>query len=595
VLYDHLADRWMISQFALPNFPFGPFYQCIAVSQTGDPTGAWHRYAFLYSNTKMNDYPKFGVWPDAYYMSANQFNQVSLGWGGQGVVAFERDRMLQGLSARMIYFDLYGTDPNLGGMLPSDLDGPAPPAGAPNYFAQVDDNAWGYSPDQLQIWEFHADWANPLSSTFGNKLALPAASFNANMCNYARNCIPQPGTNVKLDALSDRLMYRLQYRNFGTHQTLVTNQTVDVNGSDRAGIRWYELRKTGGAWSIYQQSSFSPDSNHRWMGSIAMNSLGTIALGYSISNASTIYPSIDVTGRLAGDPLSTLPQGVLRLYTGTGAQTHSASRWGDYSSMSVDPTDDCTFWYTTEYLQTTGSAPWRTRIGSFTIGSCVPVTPHHDVAVTLVDAPASVVQGTSATVAVTVANQGNVSENVTVAVTDNPAAGTAGTVTCPAAFPLAAGASTTVNCTWNTTGASTGTHTLNATATIAADEDPGDNAGSDTSEVTAAPPTPTMHVGGLAGTSAKQKGSKWKATVTITVHNDVHTLLSGATVTGSFSTGGSGTCTTSGAGTCSITSGALNSNTSSTTFTVTNVTQSGYSYQPSANHNPGSSITVNKP
>jgi len=601
VLYDHLADRWLISQFALPNFPFGPFHQCIAISQTGDPTGAWHRYAFLYSNTKMNDYPKFGVWPDGYYMTANQFNQASLGWGGQGVVAFERDKMLLGQPARMVYFDLYNTDPNLGGMLPADLDGLAPPAGAPNYLLALDDTTWGYPADQLELWEFDVNWTTPLSSTLTKTLTLPTVPFNPNMCGYARNCIPQPGTAVKLDAISDRLMYRLQYRNFGTHQTLVTNHTVDANGSDRAGIRWYELRKSGGAWSINQQSTYSPDTNHRWMGSAAMNGQGSIGLGYSMSNASTKYPSIDVTGRLSSDALNTMTQGELEIRTGTGSQTHSASRWGDYSSLSVDPTDDCTFWYTTEYLQTTGSAPWRTRIGSFTVGSCVPVTPIHDVAVTLVDAPASVVQGTAATVAVTVANQGNVSENVTVTVSDTPSGGgSGGTVTCPATFALAGGASTTVNCTWNTSGASTGTHTLNAAA-IAADENPGNNTGSDTSNVTTPPPTLPMHVGDLDGTSANSNGPRWKATVTITVHNASEGVLSGATVSGSFSpTGGSGSCTTSGAGTCNITSGNIRNSTASTTFTVTNVSKSGYTYASSANHDVdlgtnGTTITINKP
>ncbi|HLF37526.1 MAG TPA: hypothetical protein VI520_06300, partial [Anaerolineales bacterium] len=158
VLYDHLADRWLISQFALPNFwllGLGPFYQCIAISQTPDPTGAYHLYTFQISNTKLNDYPKFGVWPDGYYMAMNQFNQLTLSWAGQGVVAFERDKMLQGVTARGVLFDMYNTDQDLGGLLPADLDGPIPPAGAPNPFVLVDDDGWGYSPDQLQIWNFH--------------------------------------------------------------------------------------------------------------------------------------------------------------------------------------------------------------------------------------------------------------------------------------------------------------------------------------------------------------------------------------------------------------------------------------------------------
>ena len=362
VLYDHLADRWLISQFALPNFPFGPFYQCIAISQTPDPTGAYYRYQFLHSNSKMNDYPKFGVWPDGYYMSVNQFNQGTLSWGGQGAVAFERSRMLNGQSAKMVKFDLYSTDPNLGGMLPSDLDGAAPPTGAYNTFVQVDDNAWGYSGDQLQLWEFRVNWTRTNRSRFVRVAQLATAAFDSNMCGYARNCVPQPG-GVNVDAISDRLMYRLQYRNFGAYQTLVTNHTVDVGG-DHAGVRWYELRKSGSAWSIYQQGTYAPDSAHRWMGSIAMDGAGNMALGYSVSSA-TIFPSIRYAYRLAGDALGQLRPDEGTIMAGGGYQSHTSGRWGDYSMMAVDPTND-NFWYTTEYYASSGSpAGWQTRIASF--------------------------------------------------------------------------------------------------------------------------------------------------------------------------------------------------------------------------------------
>jgi len=366
VQYDHLADRWMVSQFALPNYPSGPFYQCIAVSQTGDPTGAWYRYQFQISTTKLNDYPHFGVWPDGYYMSINQF--VGNTWGGAGAVAFERSKMLVGQPAQMVYFDLYSVDPNLGGMLPADLDGPAPAAGTPNVFAQMDDNAYGYSPDQLRLYDFHVDWANPSNSTFTQSNTLLTAAFDSNMCAGSRNCIPQQGTTRKLDAIADRLMYRLQYRNFGSYQTIVANHTVDATSTDRAGIRWYELRNNGSGWNIYQQGTFSPDATHRWMGSIAMDASGNIGLGYSASS-STSYASIRYTGRVAGDALGTLPQGEGTIINGTGYQSHTASRWGDYSSLSLDP-DGCTFWFTSEYIQTSGSANWRTRIGSFQLPGC---------------------------------------------------------------------------------------------------------------------------------------------------------------------------------------------------------------------------------
>ncbi len=600
VLYDHLADRWLVSQFALPTFPLGPFYQCIAISQTADPTGAYFRYSFLYSNTKLNDYFKFGVWTDGYYMSANQFNQTTLTWGGQGVVAYDRSRMLLGLSARSVYFDLYTTDPNLGGMLPSHLNGTTlPPAGSPNYFAAVDDDGWGYSGDQIQIWKFQTNWTSPSSSTFTKILpTLGTASFDSNMCGYARNCIPQPGTAQKVDAISDRLMYRLQYRNFGTYETLVSNHTVDATSADRAGIRWFELRKVGaGAWSIYQQSTYSPDTNHRWMGSAAMNGQGDIALGYSVSNASTVSPSIRATGRLALDSLNTMTQGELEIRTGTGSQTHTAARWGDYSAMSVDPTDNCTFWYTQEYYQTTSSAGWQTRVGSFNFGNCGPATPTHDVAVTSVDAPASAFNGTTYTVPVIVQNQGTTSETFTVTLMDSFAAtitGSPATVTL-----LAAGASQTVNFGWTPT--ADGSHVLTATAsTVPGETDIADNTGSDTSEVTTPPPTPTMHVGDLDGAKAPNGNKRWKATVTTTIHDVGHAALGSATVTGSWTTGGTGSCTTSVSGTCSITSASINNTTANTTFAVTNVTKSGYTYLSTANHDPeadsnGTSITVTKP
>jgi hypothetical protein len=366
VQYDHLANRWMMSQFALPNYPNGPFYQCIAVSQTGDPTGAWYRYQFQISATKLNDYPHFGVWPDGYYMSVNQF--VGNTWAGQGVVAFERAKMLLGQPAQAVYFDLYSVDPNLGGMLPSDLDGQAPSPGTPNYYIEADDNGFGFPQDQLNIWKFSVNWSNPATSTFTQLGVLPTAAFDSDMCAGSRNCIPQQGTTIKLDAISDRLMYRLQYRNFGAYQTILANQTVDVNGANRAGIRWYELRNSGGGWTIYQQGTFSPDAIHRWMGSIAMDASGNIGLGYSASS-STMFPAIRYTGRLAGDALGTLTQGEGTIINGSGAQTHVASRWGDYSMLALDP-DGCTFWYTNEYVQTTGSAPWRTRIGSFQLPGC---------------------------------------------------------------------------------------------------------------------------------------------------------------------------------------------------------------------------------
>jgi len=430
VLYDHLADRWFMSQLAIPNFPDGPFYQCIAVSQTPDPTGPYHRYAFVISDTKLNDYPKFGVWPDGYYLAVNQFVCEDLippfgifvcDWGGQAAVAFERAKMLLGQPAQMVFFELPLS--NLGGALPSHFHGPAPPPGTPNYFVQVDDGAWfnPQVPDRLQLWPFHVDWTTPSNSTFGPNppgsdlgIVLPTAPFDSNMCGYVPNCVPQPGIDIlgdpspPVDALSDRLMYRLQYRNFGTHETLVVNHTVDADGTDHAGIRWYELRNGGGGWSIHQEGTYAPvDGDHRWMGSIAMDAAGNIALGFSASS-STTYPSIRYVGREATDPLNQM--GVeATLVAGTGYQLSSSGRWGDYSSMSVDPTDDCTFWYTQEYYADVDifyGANWQTRIASFKFPSCATAAAGSDLSVAKTDSPDPVVLGSILTYTVTVTNNG---------------------------------------------------------------------------------------------------------------------------------------------------------------------------------------------
>ncbi len=360
VLYDEVANRWMVSQFSLPNYPNGPFYILVAVSTTPDPTGTYYQYAFSFPD--MPDYPKFGIWPDGYYMSANIFASGSGNYLGTYATVFDRNAMLAGGAATMQNFVLPNSTWSL---LPSDCDGPFPPVGSPNYFLGTYDG-FGFGNNNLDIYQFHTDWVTPSNSTFTGPLLLPTPSFSI------PDDIPQLGTTQTLDNLADRPMNRLQYRNFGTYQTMVVCQTVNA-GSGRAGMRWWELQKTSGDWSIYQEGTYAPvDSLNRWMGSIAMDGSGNIALGYSTSSL-TIYPDIRFTGRFASDPLGIMTIEETVIHAGGGSQTGSLSRWGDYTQMVVDPTESGTFWYTNEYIPFSGWLNWKTRIAAFNFDPPCPV------------------------------------------------------------------------------------------------------------------------------------------------------------------------------------------------------------------------------
>lgn len=377
VVYDQLADRWMLTQFTAN----GPtYYNCVALSTTGDPTGTYYRWAFS-TGSDFPDYPKYGVWTDAYYNSSRLFAGGAT-FSGIGVYAYNRAQMLAGNPATQVisFLATPGATPyNVGdGLLPSDLDGSTlPPPGTPNFFVGTMDNGgpYGAPQDALTLWKFHADFAVPANSTFTLANTLPIAPFDTIFpCSPgSRNCIPQPNTTNKVDILSyrQRPMWRLAYRNFGAHEALVTNQSVEA-GPNMAGIRWWEIRDPNGTPFIYQEGTFAPglsDGIHRWMGSIAMDGSGNMALGYSASDGTSTFPSSWYTGRLYSDPLGTLPQGEASIINGTGSQTGSA-RWGDYTSMNIDPVDDCTFWYVNEWIPTTSSIGWQLRIGSFKFPSC---------------------------------------------------------------------------------------------------------------------------------------------------------------------------------------------------------------------------------
>jgi hypothetical protein len=385
VLYDQLADRFMISQFAVLPFPGTHEYnQCIAVSKTGDPTGSYWVYDFVWATNRLNDYPHFGIWPDGYYMTMHQFDATSQVYQGAGIAVYERDAMLSGLTAQQIRFDTGTQTLDYGGHLPADLEGSTLPAvGAPNHVFEWDNAGWLGDPvDTIRIWNVHVDWTTPANSTFGANAQFdpdftlqPAdatvLSDSGEPCFNTRNCIPQPSTAQKLDAISDgRLMYRASDRFLSGHESVLIQNTVDA-GSGIAGPRWIEIRGlASGSPAIFQQGTFSPDSTHRWMGSVAMDKLGDIALGYSMAS-SALFPSIGYTGRKDGDTPGLMTLGEKMIQAGAGSQTSTSARWGDYSEMNVDPSDDCTFWYTNEYFTSTSSGSWHTRIGSFHITNCL--------------------------------------------------------------------------------------------------------------------------------------------------------------------------------------------------------------------------------
>ena len=450
VLYDQTVDRWMLSQFTNPNT--APFDMCIAYSQTPDPGGAYFLYSFRMRAS--HDYMKYGVWPDGLYMSTFE-------GGTLGAYAFDRAAMVSGSPATFQYF---GGTPDTGRarMFPSDWDGVNPPvAGEPNHFllSRDADNGQGGAQDGIDMYDFHVDWNRPALSTFTLAQTLNTAPFDINLTcqnlllnGVARECIPTGpipagSSTTSVDALPGRLMHRVQYRNFGTYEAMVAVQSsVDADGADRSGSRWYELRKVGaGAWSIHQQGTYAPGTADRWMGSAAMDGQGNIAMGYSfVDPTNNVFPSVAYTGRLASAPLGSMPETERRMVTGTNAQVNFA-RWGDYSSMNVDPVDDCTFWYTQQF-----GGNQRTQIGSFRFTSCTGA----DLSITKGDNPDPVLAGQSLTYTVDVRNAGPKTAGA-VTVTDVLPAGVtfqssspdctnaAGTLTC-ALGSLLAGQATTL-------------------------------------------------------------------------------------------------------------------------------------------------------
>ena len=394
VLYDKSAQRWVVGQMNVTLTAY-----CMAVSTTSDATQSYYRYEFSFgSNTP--DYPKLAVWPNAYYWTANTFSGANT-FLGANPCAFDRATMLSGGPANAICMQ---QNPSVDSLLPADLDGATPPpAGEPNFYLQM------VAPSNLNLFKFHVDFTTPSNSTFTGPTAIPVASFSE-ACGRG-TCIPQPGTMQQLDSLGDRLMFRLAYRNFGDHESLVVNHSVTAGSS--VGVRWYEIRSPNATPTVFQQGTFSPDSQYRWMGSIAMDQSGDIAVGYSASSSSN-FPAVRYTGRVPSDPAGTM-ESENSIIEGTGSQTNGngGSRWGDYSSMSIDPVDDCTFWYTNEYLTTNGSFNWKTRIASLKFTSCGP--PGSPSATTLISSlnPSALGQAVTFTATVTSSATGTPTGTVT--------------------------------------------------------------------------------------------------------------------------------------------------------------------------------------
>ncbi|HQZ41902.1 MAG TPA: proprotein convertase P-domain-containing protein, partial [Flavobacteriales bacterium] len=362
VLYDQLADRWLMSEFGASGN-----HLYVAISTTPDPTGTWYSYDF--TTPSFPDYPKYSVWNGMYMITTNESSCA--------LYALDRTKMLVGdgtaTSQRFTTAD-YATI-SFQATTPVTFDGTTPPpAGAPAMLMRMADDGWsGVSTDRLEIWTLTVDFTTPANSVLSNPTYLNVSDFDTELCGFTSfSCIDQPGSNTNLDPLREVIMNRAQYRNFGTHESIVCNHVTDVNGNDRAGIRWYELRRVGGPtqpWTVYQEGTYAPGTDSRWMAAISMNSLGDIGLAYSVSS-STTYPSLRYTGRNASDPLGQMTLAETSIIAGTSP--NSSNRWGDYFSLDTDPANG-SFWGTGCYNTSTA---WGTRIYRFSIPTslCTPAT-----------------------------------------------------------------------------------------------------------------------------------------------------------------------------------------------------------------------------
>ncbi len=383
VLYDKVANRWLLSQFTSSADANGDYFQCVAISQTADASGSYYRYAFASPGKLFADYPHYGVWSDAYYVMAHLFNSSDSFVAGL-FGAMDRTKMLAGDSTATW---LVIQDPLEGGHMPADLDGFAPPpAGAPGIFTSV-------HVDQMYLYRMKVNFT-AATAAVTLQAKMPIAPATAPCGGTGGQCIPQPNSPFMIDSVGDRLMFRLAYRNFIDHESLVVSHSVDPGVSGVvSGARWYEFRISGQPDAVcssfpctYQQGTVAdaPNGRSRWMSSIGQDGGGNMIIGYSATgtNEATDAHSIRYTGRASNHPLGTMTVPETIIFTGQRNIVSDPTapvrvgRWGDYTSTSVDPADDCTFWHANEYYAATSAAnpDWRTRIASvsFSPTQCQP-------------------------------------------------------------------------------------------------------------------------------------------------------------------------------------------------------------------------------
>ena len=463
-LYDRPANRWVISMIGSNGTDYG---ECVAVSKTSDPTGAYYLYGYAAFGSNLNDYPKLGTWAtttnSAYLSTYNIFSSTA--FLGADLCGFDRTKMLAGNASAALLCQI--TPDTEGSYLPSDMDGPTPPVdGTPGLFITWQNN----NPGQLYLRKLTLNFSAG-TATLSSPTTISVANTNL-ACGDGGQCVPQEGTTQTLDTLGDRMMYRFAIRHFSDHDRAVVNHAVGINSSGTpVAVRWYELYDPAGTVTLNQQGTYAPDSTYRWMGSLAEDKVGDIGMGYSASSSS-IYAGIRFTGREPGDALGTM-EAENNIVSGTAAQIGTyAYRWGDYTAMQVDPNDDCTFWYVDQYQTVSGEFDWATNISSFAFPTCTGLP-----AFFLAAAPGtvSVGDGGSGTSAISIAPENgfnggvtfsaaNLPGGVTAAFNPNPAT-TASTVTFTAGTTTPVG-TYTVNVN-GVSGGVNGTTSLQLTVTAA--------------------------------------------------------------------------------------------------------------------------------